>query len=153
MNASNCSILYRRATSLHNSKPRTLPNGSCEARRCTIVALCSLHYLYSVCSFSEHSTHLQIDASFRCKNTMFVDRSEYTKQKFITCPWPRCQHRWCKACDGDASKSCSPSLFGPTHRCQDSIHSLVRQNEWRPCPGCGVLVEKTSGCNHMTVSF
>ncbi|KAF9535195.1 hypothetical protein CPB83DRAFT_843643 [Crepidotus variabilis] len=89
-----------------------------------------------------------------CKNTMQVDRADYSREKRITCPVTTCGFQWCKACGADLAQSSSCSRYGLNlgnrHRCQDSWHKTVGENGWRPCPGCGVVVEKSAGCDHIT---
>lgn len=29
------------------------------------------------------------------------------------------------------------------------VRNLARENAWQPCPGCGEMVERTDGCNHL----
>merc|ERR1712048_227053 len=33
---------------------------------------------------------------------------------------------------------------------EDEQHALALDTETKPCPGCGILTDKISGCNHMT---
>ncbi|KAF9531698.1 hypothetical protein CPB83DRAFT_881309 [Crepidotus variabilis] len=79
-----------------------------------------------------------------CKHTMRVDRTEYASEGLVSCPLPRCGYRWCKSCEKEAPRS------EVLHRCKDKkLDKLARKKGWKYCPGCGVLVEKTVGCNHM----
>lgn len=81
----------------------------------------------------------------RCKQTMRVDREGYHTLNIIMCPLPRCHHRWCKFC----RKEVGPCDKG--HRCRNwRLDGLAWSKGWRSCPGCGVVVERISGCNHMT---
>ncbi|KAI0089049.1 hypothetical protein BDY19DRAFT_122394 [Irpex rosettiformis] len=82
----------------------------------------------------------------QCKQSMFVDKSEYDTQKVITCPLPGCNHVWCKAC----SQSIDPA--GPKHSCDGTseLNHLMTQQGWKNCPGCNTPTSKNGGCNHMT---
>ncbi|KAF9499666.1 hypothetical protein BDN71DRAFT_1441837 [Pleurotus eryngii] len=84
----------------------------------------------------------------QCEQTMNVARDEYQENKFVICPLPACTYRWCTACQQPAP------LGGPDHTCDTStstnLDNMVRENGWKFCPGCRALIQKESGCNHMT---
>ncbi|KXN93212.1 E3 ubiquitin-protein ligase RNF19A, partial [Leucoagaricus sp. SymC.cos] len=84
----------------------------------------------------------------RCKKTMLVDRQELDETKILSCPWPRCNYVWCKACQQ------AIEVGGPQHSCDGSseLH-LMQEQGWKKCPGCQTPVLKTQGCNHMSVSI
>ena len=94
---------------------------------------------------------------------MRVEREGYQTLNIIMCPIPSCHHRWCKFC----RKEVGPC--DTAHRCRNwKLDGLAWSKGWRTCPGiqiyddlgsqshemvgCGVVVERISGCNHMTVS-
>jgi hypothetical protein len=95
---------------------------------------------------------------------MRVDREGFRTLDIIMCPLPGCHHRWCKSC----RKEVGPCDTG--HRCRNwRLDGLAWTKGWRSCPGiqfylktlelgltkivgCGVIVERISGCNHMVVS-
>jgi hypothetical protein len=62
---------------------------------------------------------------------MFVDRQELQEAKIVTCPWPRCQYTWCKACQQ------AIEIGGPQHSCDGSseLRHLMEQQGWQACPG------------------
>lgn len=85
----------------------------------------------------------------RCKQAVFVDKSEYDEAKIIVCPIPRCTHAWCKTCNLTVEDP------GPAHSCDGSneFNHLMKKQGWKYCPGCRTPAEKIDGCNHMTVSL
>jgi len=90
------------------------------------------------------STHAISLSCIRCKQTMRVDREGYQTLNIIMCPLPGCNHRWCKSCRKEVG-SCDTG-----HRCRNwRLDGLAWTKGWRSCPGCGVVVERVSGCNHM----
>ncbi|CAK5267540.1 unnamed protein product [Mycena citricolor] len=82
----------------------------------------------------------------KCKDSIFVDRTEYNAAKRITCPLPRCNHTWCKGCNQ------SIALGGAEHSCDgvSELAYLMKRRGWKHCPGCQTPFQKSSGCNHMT---
>ncbi|KDQ11257.1 hypothetical protein BOTBODRAFT_114615 [Botryobasidium botryosum FD-172 SS1] len=81
----------------------------------------------------------------RCQNTLRVDREDFSETPTIWCPLTGCNAMWCKLC----TKIIRP---GASHVCQQvaEFEKLVEQRRWKRCPGCGIVVEKNGGCNHMT---
>ncbi|KAF9531707.1 hypothetical protein CPB83DRAFT_786403 [Crepidotus variabilis] len=90
-------------------------------------------------------THASLIHCGRCKQEMYVDREQFEANDIVSCPLPSCQYSWCKSC----SKEVSPC--DKSHTCvkNKKLHRLAKRKGWKPCPGCGVLVDKTVGCNHM----
>lgn len=86
--------------------------------------------------------------SYRCRRAAFVDREEYEHSKIILCPLPSCGFRWCKECSKEVER-------GFQHSCDGSMefNMLIEQKGWKRCPGCKAPVQKSEGCNHMTVSI
>ncbi|KAF9531731.1 hypothetical protein CPB83DRAFT_808801 [Crepidotus variabilis] len=84
-----------------------------------------------------------------CEKEMTVQRRDYETKRFVNCPQPNCQHRWCKHCE----KALRPGKT--THSCikNKEVEKLARKRGWKTCPGCGVLVERTVGCDHMICSI
>jgi hypothetical protein len=77
-----------------------------------------------------------------------VDKKDFQDAVFIFCPLPRCKNVWCKHCSQTVDTS------GPKHSCDgvNELKHLMDQKGWKYCPGCKTPTEKSSGCNHMTVS-
>ena len=69
--------------------------------------------------------------SFRCVQTIFVDKAEYQEAQEIVCPLPGCVYAWCKAC------SQAIEIGGPKHSCDGSseLKHLMDLRGWKHCPG------------------
>ncbi|KAF9054480.1 hypothetical protein BJ165DRAFT_1439171 [Panaeolus papilionaceus] len=82
----------------------------------------------------------------KCRESIFIDRQEYTTATTLYCPLPRCDHLWCKLCQQ------SIPITGPEHSCDGSseLKDLMKRKGWRHCPGCETPIQRESGCNHMT---
>ncbi|KAJ7656306.1 hypothetical protein DFH06DRAFT_991709 [Mycena polygramma] len=82
----------------------------------------------------------------KCKESVFVDREEYEASPILVCPFPKCDHAWCKACQQ------AIVIGGPKHSCDGSLEleHLMKTRGWKHCPGCKTPFQKSSGCNHMT---
>ncbi|KAJ7180888.1 hypothetical protein C8R46DRAFT_594866 [Mycena filopes] len=82
----------------------------------------------------------------KCKQSVFVDRTEYEAAPILACPLPRCNYAWCKACQQTIP------MDGPKHSCDGSseLEHLMKRRGWKHCPGCQTPFQKSSGCNHMT---
>lgn len=69
--------------------------------------------------------------SSSCKQSFFVDKTELTRTRIITCPLPGCNNVWCKAC--------YQKVTGPAsqHSCDGSseLKHLMKQKGWKHCPG------------------
>ncbi|KAF9821242.1 hypothetical protein IEO21_00850 [Rhodonia placenta] len=65
----------------------------------------------------------------KCKNTVFVDKSEHAATEILKI-----------------------EFGGPKHSCDGSseLKHLMQQRGWKYCPGCKTPAEKIDGCNHMT---
>lgn len=90
-------------------------------RKCVVVFCCLLH--------------LPIYA--RCKETMFVDKTELQSARIIVCPLGGCNHVWCKNCERTIQ------VPGPPHSCDGSseLEHLMRHRGWRHCPGTSFLTD------------
>jgi hypothetical protein len=82
------------------------------------------------------------------------------------CPWPMCseflgsvqtldREMACPSCHTLLCTSCQQPAhpWDPSCNREDDsamIDHLLLENKWQRCPGCGVIVELTFGCNHMT---
>ncbi|KAJ6581853.1 hypothetical protein B0H19DRAFT_1229069 [Mycena capillaripes] len=82
----------------------------------------------------------------KCKESVFVDRTEYEAAPILVCPLPKCNYAWCKACQQMIV------IDGPKHSCDGSseLEHLMKRRGWKHCPGCKTPFQKSSGCNHMT---
>ncbi|KAJ7242524.1 hypothetical protein C8J57DRAFT_1244061 [Mycena rebaudengoi] len=69
----------------------------------------------------------------KCKDSMFVDQSEYEVAPIIVCQQ-------------------TIGVSGPKHSCDGSseLEDLMRRRGWKHCPGCKTAFQKESECNHMT---
>ncbi|KJA28167.1 hypothetical protein HYPSUDRAFT_62558 [Hypholoma sublateritium FD-334 SS-4] len=89
--------------------------------------------------------HSRILNCLKCRQTMHVDRQDYVTSTIVTCPLERCRYRWCRECDKGIG------LADKEHHCKNKkLDRLVWRKGWRYCPGCHILVQKVSGCNHIT---
>ncbi|KAJ7142199.1 hypothetical protein C8R46DRAFT_574429 [Mycena filopes] len=82
----------------------------------------------------------------KCKQSVFVDRTEYEAAPILVCPLPRCNYAWCKACQQKVP------VNGSKHSCDGSseLEHLMKRRGWKHCPGCKTNYQRSSGCNHMT---
>ncbi|KAJ7656293.1 hypothetical protein DFH06DRAFT_1091170 [Mycena polygramma] len=82
----------------------------------------------------------------KCKESVFVDREDYEAEPVLVCPFPTCDHVWCKACQQTIV------IGGPKHSCDGSteLEHLMKRRGWKHCPNCKTPFQKTSGCNHIT---
>ncbi|KAF8548674.1 hypothetical protein OG21DRAFT_1422667 [Imleria badia] len=66
----------------------------------------------------------------KCQLSGFVDRLDLEAQSEIHCPFPSCDHVWCKKCQ----QTIEPG--GPEHSCDGTseLDHLVKQQGWRYCP-------------------
>lgn len=67
---------------------------------------------------------------FRCQHSAFVDKQDLEANPEIHCPFPACDHVWCKRCQ----QTIDPS--GPKHSCDGTseLDHLMKQQGWRYCP-------------------
>lgn len=136
---------------------------SCKSSRSP---LCRFSFIVE--SMSDHPIfYLQLISCPRCKESVFVDRAEYEAAPILVCPLPKCNYAWCKACQQ------AIVIDGPKHSCDGSseLEHLMQRRGWKHCPGsivlfvfpcvqaltsfsgCKTPFQKSSGCNHMTVSL
>lgn len=71
--------------------------------------------------------------------------------KDIAC---KCGHEYCFSCIREAHKPCECDMV---RRWEEKNSSESENTTWimantKPCPKCGVSIEKNQGCNHMTCS-
>ena len=71
-----------------------------------------------------------IDKYHSCKETMNIDRAEFSEHNVLVCPLPKCGHKWCKCC----LKALASSQ--DRHRCKNgNIERLMKRKGWKYCPG------------------
>lgn len=82
------------------------------------------------------------------------------------CPWPMCSEFLGSAQTLDREVACPACHSLLCTYCQEPAHPwdtscdrkddstmiehMLQENSWQRCPGCGVIVELSFGCNHMT---
>lgn len=109
---------------------------------------------------------LVLTPCFRCHHSGFVDRHDLEAQSEIHCPFPVCDHVWCKRCQ----QTIEPG--GAKHSCDGTaeLDHLMKQQGWRYCPSeydiasrvallmtshtytdCKTPIQKIQGCNHLSV--
>ncbi|KAE9407501.1 hypothetical protein BT96DRAFT_104390 [Gymnopus androsaceus JB14] len=72
-----------------------------------------------------------------------------TSSKSHQCP--ACSERVCIFCRDLAHTEtpCSSHLSAEEKLAESQVRNLARDNMWQTCPGCGEMVERTEGCNHL----
>ena len=108
---------------------------------------------------------LVLTLCLRCHLSGFVDRLDLEAQSEIHCPFPACDHVWCKKCQ----QTIEPGV--PEHSCDGTseLDHLMKQQGWRYCPSesylaarvsilrpfpyvdCKTPIQKLQGCNHLSV--
>lgn len=79
------------------------------------------------------------------------------KREFIRkCPVENCRGflstRWkCEVCENNICKECNGVTKGDTHTCDPNDVETVKllKKDTKPCPGCGEMIFKISGCSQM----
>ncbi|KAH9860200.1 hypothetical protein IAQ61_011984 [Plenodomus lingam] len=70
-----------------------------------------------------------------------------TRKRMIACPY--CDYQICLSCarpwESHGSKSCTKVV----HQEEEASAAALRSLGVKPCPKCGVNIEKTGGCDHM----
>ncbi|KAF8119801.1 hypothetical protein EV363DRAFT_1195203 [Boletus edulis] len=87
----------------------------------------------------------------RCDRVAFVDKEDYEGLEELSCPFPGCEHTWCKNCQQTLTSGRGPKQSSCDGT--DELDYLVRQMEWKYCPSkheCRIPVQKIGGCNHVT---
>lgn len=81
--------------------------------------------------------------SFHCKAPDCVGWAEIDEQVTqFRCPV--CNKTSCVKCNADARKSRDNGLT------EAQLREMLNSRQAMPCPRCGVIIQKTVGCNHMT---
>ncbi|KAI9457542.1 hypothetical protein HD554DRAFT_2029994 [Boletus coccyginus] len=82
----------------------------------------------------------------KCHHSGFIDRLDLEAISEIHCPFPACDHVWCKTCQQTIESG------GPKHSCDGTaeLDHLVKQQGWRYCPSCKTPIQKLQGCNHLS---
>lgn len=53
----------------------------------------------------------------------------------------------CSDCERFLAIVDAQKKYTTTDECPETMHLLIVQYGWRPCPCCGILIEKVGGCN------
>ncbi|KAI0360503.1 hypothetical protein OH77DRAFT_689952 [Trametes cingulata] len=99
----------------------------------------------------EHSTRRRVYcANVRC-SSFLGPRDKRTPVLIYTCADASCATRTCARCRA----AVDPSIDARTHECKhDAGHRMALEMGtrlgWRRCPECEELIERRSGCPHMT---
>lgn len=83
--------------------------------------------------------------------------TESVKKKFVRkCPVGDCRgfldDKWkCELCDSHICKKCNEINEGEEHECDPNNVETVKllNKDTKPCPACGTMIFKISGCNQM----
>jgi DNA-directed RNA polymerase subunit RPC12/RpoP len=72
-----------------------------------------------------------------------------SRKKKIACPY--CEYELCIDCNRPwhPRSGCDKNKTAENEMSEDAIKSLGA----KPCPNCGVKIDKISGCDHMTCKF
>lgn len=99
-------------------------------------------------TFSSKCAEAATPPNFRvyCPNktcSHFIGRSPASTPYVMSCPG--CSMEVCSGCKNRAhpGESCDDSL-------SREVRSLAKQNGWKTCPGCKMIVERSYGCTHMS---
>lgn len=71
-----------------------------------------------------------------------------TSSLYVRCP--RCQTKTCKRCKKAAHSETVKCKDGGDEALQAAI-KLMKENHWQRCPRCHAGIERTAGCNEMTL--
>merc|ERR1712093_907444 len=107
-----------------------------------------------------------IEASFSVEELMAYRSAEleFTSTDRVYCASPECgtfippPHRNadCASCAACGAETCMPCKAlahdGPcsSDEARQSLLSLANERGWKPCVGCGEIVARDEGCDHMT---
>ena len=83
-------------------------------------------------------------------------RAEAKREFIRKCPVTDCRGflstRWkCEVCENNICKECNEINTGDTHTCDPNNVETVKllKKDTKPCPGCGEMIFKISGCSQM----
>lgn len=83
-----------------------------------------------------------------CKGLVCMDG----ERTYALCP--SCDNEWCVACKTAWHQGSSCEEYQEWRKSNDPegkhVEELMKVNNWRSCPNCAAVVEKSEGCNHMT---
>ena len=78
----------------------------------------------------------------------------------LYCPWEGCfafiirsflgNDTKCPFCRRQVCVACGGKFHQGICRSDKKLTAIIKKNRWRFCPACSSVVERSSGCNHMT---
>ncbi|KAF9081554.1 hypothetical protein BGX23_000743 [Mortierella sp. AD031] len=92
----------------------------------------------------EHAIQKKIYCPYNaCGRLIDGDRND--EQEAVDLPCPYCSKLFCAMCHGEAHKG-----INCEQRLDKIFANLATDSNWKSCPSCNHMIEKESGCNHMT---
>ena len=102
-------------------------------------------------SVDELKAYRLAEQEFTSTNRVYCARPECAK--FIPTSQRTADHASCEACGAETCTNCKALAHGgfcPADEARQSLVHLGREQGWQPCFGCGEMVVRHEGCNHMT---
>ncbi|KAJ5051030.1 uncharacterized protein L3040_002895 [Drepanopeziza brunnea f. sp. 'multigermtubi'] len=102
-------------------------------------------------SFEELSAYRSAELEFTSTDRVYCARPECAK--FIPMPQRTADRASCEACGAGICMHCkAPAHDGgcPADEAKQSLIKFADEQGWKPCFGCGEMVFRYEGCDHMT---